>query len=56
VAERGVAGKTFLKLHMDSNPDPYWESRSWGKKIKKFPWKNALFSYFQKNFTTKKVK
>jgi hypothetical protein len=28
------------------NPDPYWESGSKGKKIKKFQWKNALFSYF----------
>jgi hypothetical protein len=37
------------------DPDPYWESGSKGKKIKKFQWKNALFSYFLKNFTTKKV-
>jgi hypothetical protein len=28
--------------------DPYWESGSRGKKIKKFQWKNALFSYFLK--------
>jgi hypothetical protein len=32
------------------DPDPYWESGfgsgSRGKKIKKFQWKNALFSYF----------
>jgi hypothetical protein len=39
------------------DPDPYWESGSGsrGKKAKKFQWKNALFSYFLKNFTTKKV-
>jgi hypothetical protein len=32
------------------DPDPYWESGSGsrGKKIKKFQWKNALFSYFSK--------
>jgi hypothetical protein len=35
------------------NPDPGSGSR--GKKVKKFQWKNALFSYFLKNFTTKKV-
>jgi hypothetical protein len=42
---------------MDPDPDPYWESgsRSRGKKVQKFHWKNALFSYFKKNFTTKKV-
>jgi hypothetical protein len=28
------------------DPDPYWESGSRGKKIKKFQWKNAIFSYF----------
>jgi hypothetical protein len=35
------------------NPEP----EPGGKKIKKFQWKNALFSYryFLKNFTTKKV-
>jgi hypothetical protein len=27
------------------DPDPYWESGSGGKKMKKFQWKNALFSY-----------
>jgi diadenosine tetraphosphatase ApaH/serine/threonine PP2A family protein phosphatase len=41
------------------DPDPYWESGfgsgSRGKKTKKFHWKNALFSYLKKNFTTKKV-
>jgi hypothetical protein len=26
-----------------------------GKKTKKFQWKNALFSYLNKNFTTEKV-
>jgi hypothetical protein len=32
------------------DPDPYWESGSGsrGKKMKKFQWKNALFSYFFK--------
>jgi hypothetical protein len=32
------------------DPDPYWESGSGsrGKKMKKFQWKNALFSYFNK--------
>jgi hypothetical protein len=30
------------------DPDPYWESGSRGKKIKKFQWKNALLSYFFK--------
>jgi hypothetical protein len=33
------------------NPDPGSGSR--GKKTKKFQWKNALFSYFLKNVTTK---
>jgi hypothetical protein len=28
------------------DPDPYWESGSRGKKMKKIQWKNALFSYF----------
>jgi hypothetical protein len=33
------------------DPDPYWESGSGsrGKKMKKFQWKNALFSYIFKN-------
>jgi hypothetical protein len=33
------------------DPDPYWESGSGsrGKKMKKFQWKNALFSYLKKN-------
>jgi hypothetical protein len=39
-------------------PDPYWESGSGsgsrGKKMKKFQWKNALFSYIKK-ITNKKV-
>jgi hypothetical protein len=38
---------------LDPDPDPYWESGSGsgsrGKKIMKFQWKNALFSYFFKN-------
>jgi hypothetical protein len=38
------------------DPDPYWVSGSRGKKIKKFQWKNALFSYFvKKKITTKTV-
>jgi hypothetical protein len=34
------------------DPDPYWESGSGsrGKKMKKFQWKTALFSYLNKNF------
>jgi hypothetical protein len=28
------------------DPDPYWESGSRSKKIKKYQWKNSLFSYF----------
>jgi hypothetical protein len=32
------------------DPDPYWEFRSRGKKMKKFQWKNALFSYLKKKF------
>jgi hypothetical protein len=32
------------------DPDPYWESGSRGKKMKKFQWKNALFSYLKKKF------
>jgi hypothetical protein len=32
------------------NPDPRSGSRG-----KKFQWKNALFSYLKKNFTTKKL-
>jgi hypothetical protein len=27
------------------DPDPYWESGSRGKKMKKFQWKKALFGY-----------
>jgi hypothetical protein len=39
------------------DPDLYWESGARGKKINKFQWKNALFSYFsKKNFTTKRHK
>jgi hypothetical protein len=30
------------------DPDPFWESGWMGKKIKKFQWKNALFSKFKK--------
>jgi hypothetical protein len=37
------------------DPDPYWESGSRGQKTKKFQWKNALFSYLKKKFTTKKA-
>jgi hypothetical protein len=31
------------------DPDPYWESGSGsrGKKMKTFPWKNALFNYLK---------
>jgi hypothetical protein len=34
--------------------DPNWESGSGsrGKKMKKFQWENALFSYLNKKFTT----
>jgi hypothetical protein len=28
------------------DPDPYWESGSRGKKIKKFQWKNPLLKLF----------
>jgi hypothetical protein len=31
------------------DPDPYWESGSRGKKMKKFQWKNALFSNYQEH-------
>jgi hypothetical protein len=37
------------------DPDPYWESGSRRKKIKKFQWKNALFSYLKKIVPLKKV-
>jgi hypothetical protein len=37
----------------NGNPDPGSGSR--GKKIKKSQWKNAVFSYILKKFTTKKV-
>jgi hypothetical protein len=37
------------------DPDPYWESGSRDKKMKKCQWQNALLSYFLKNFTTKNV-
>jgi hypothetical protein len=30
------------------DPDPYWESGSRSKKMKKFPWKNALFNFLKK--------
>jgi hypothetical protein len=37
--------------------DPNWESGSRGKKIKKFQWKNALFSYcLKKNLPLKSYK
>jgi hypothetical protein len=36
------------------DPNPYWESGSRGKKIKKFQWKNALFSYLKKKILTLK--
>jgi hypothetical protein len=32
------------------DPDQYWESGSRGKKMKKFQWRNALFSDFLKKF------
>jgi hypothetical protein len=44
---------------VDADLDPFGNSDpgsgSKGKEIKKFQWKNALFSYLKK-FTTKKVK
>jgi hypothetical protein len=33
--------------------DPDWESGSRGKKIKKFRWKNELFSFFKKCYHLK---
>jgi hypothetical protein len=42
----------WIRIHI-GNPDPGSGSR--GKKIKEFQWKNALFSYFLKSFTTKKA-
>jgi hypothetical protein len=41
----------FIRI---GNPDPGSGSR--GKKIKKFQWKNAFFSYLLKKFTTKRYK
>jgi hypothetical protein len=38
------------------DPDPNWESGSRGKKIKKFQWKNALFSYLKKKLPLKRYK
>jgi hypothetical protein len=41
------------------DPDPYWESGSGSraKKMKKFPWKNALFNYlFKKILPLKRYK
>jgi hypothetical protein len=40
------------------DPDPYWESGSGsrGKKMKKFPWKNAHFNDFKKNLPLKRYK
>jgi hypothetical protein len=37
--------------------DPYWESRSRGKKIKKFQWKNAavFLIWFDSNFDFNKI-
>jgi hypothetical protein len=37
------------------DPDPYWESGSRGKKIKKFQCKKCIFKLFKKKFTTEKV-
>jgi hypothetical protein len=51
---QGCGSGSRSELDPDSedfvDPDPYWESGSGsrGKKIKKFQWKNALFSYFCK--------
>jgi hypothetical protein len=38
------------------DPGPYWESGSGskGKKMKKFQWKNALFSYFEQKILPQK--
>jgi hypothetical protein len=42
----------WIRIRMGSgfsdfvDPDPYWESGSKGNKVKKFQWKNALFSIF----------
>jgi hypothetical protein len=38
------------------DPDPYWESGSRGKKMKKFHWKSALFSYLKKNLPPKRYR
>jgi hypothetical protein len=37
----------------NSDPDQYWKSGSGsrGKKMKKFQWKNALFSYLKKKIS-----
>jgi hypothetical protein len=44
----------WIRIRIE-NPDLGSGSGSRGKKIKKFQWENALFSYFFKNFTTQKV-
>jgi hypothetical protein len=41
---------------VDPDPDPYWESGSRGKKVKKFQWENALFSNLKKNLPLKMYK
>jgi hypothetical protein len=45
------SGTLWIRIRI-GNPDP----GSGGKKVKKFQWKNALFSIFKKNFTTKRYK
>jgi hypothetical protein len=59
---------TYMTRIVDPDPDPDWVRiqrlcgsgsvlgiRIQGQEIKKYQWKNALFSYFFCNFTTKKV-
>jgi hypothetical protein len=38
------------------DPDPYWDSGSRGKKMKKFQWKSALFSHLKKILPLKRYK
>jgi hypothetical protein len=39
----------WIRIQDFVDPDPYWESGSGSKdkKMEKFQWKNALFSYFK---------
>jgi hypothetical protein len=50
--KQGCGSGSGFSDFVEPDPDPYWESGSGsrGKKMKKFQWKNALFSYLKQKF------